>query len=111
MTNPNRRKGDAFERALVAYFREHGFPYAERAYGAGRPDDVGDLDGVGALCVSAKDCGTARLPEWLAEVEDQRERGRKRLGVVIWKRRRRPIGETYVVMTLASFCELVREDG
>lgn len=39
-------KGSAFEREIVAFLRTHGHPYAERAYGAGRPGDVGDIDGI-----------------------------------------------------------------
>lgn len=109
MTHPNRAKGDRFERAVVAFMREHGFPYVERAYGAGRPDDLGDLDGVPGVCISVKDVAVSRLSEWLDEAKEQAQRGRKALSVVVWKRRQRPPEESYVVMTLATFCELVRE--
>ena len=39
-------KGSAFERDVVAFLRDHGHPFAERHYGAGRPEDVGDIDGI-----------------------------------------------------------------
>jgi Holliday junction resolvase len=41
-----RRRGSSFERDIVAFLQAHGFPYAERSYGAGRPADVGDVDGL-----------------------------------------------------------------
>lgn len=109
MTHANRRKGDAFERAVVEFMRSHGFPYVSRAYGAGRPDDLGDLDGVPGVCISVKDVAVSRLSEWLDEAREQSGRGRKPLSVVIWKRRRQGIGRSYVVMELETFCELARE--
>lgn len=42
----SKRKGSAFERDVVACLRENGFPYAGRSYGAGWPEDVGDVDGL-----------------------------------------------------------------
>ena len=48
-------------------------------------------------------------------VKDQREAETERInahadyGVVIAKRPRRPIGESYVVMTLDSFAQLLKE--
>ncbi len=49
-----KRKGSAFERDVVAYLREHGFPDAERAYGAGRPEDIGDVVGIPGVTVEVK---------------------------------------------------------
>ena len=43
MTTPSKRKGSQYERDVVKWLISMGYPCAERAYGAGRHDDVGDL--------------------------------------------------------------------
>ncbi len=46
MTSPSKRKGNKAELEVQAMLREHlGVP-ARRALGAGRSDDMGDIDGV-----------------------------------------------------------------
>ncbi len=59
-----RRKGSIWERAVVAYLRQHGFPHAERAYGAGRPQDVGDIDGLPGVVIEAKNHRSIDLAGW-----------------------------------------------
>jgi hypothetical protein len=44
-------KGPVREREVSAIFIEEGFTKARRALGAGRQDDVGDIDGVPELCL------------------------------------------------------------
>lgn len=44
-------KGPVREREVSAIFIEEGFAKARRALGAGRQDDVGDIDGVPHLCL------------------------------------------------------------
>ena len=59
-----KRKGSSFERDVVHYLQEHGFTDAERAYGAGRPEDIGDVVGIpGATieCKAAKSIDLASL--------------------------------------------------
>ncbi len=46
MTHPSKRKGDKAELEVQGMLRDHlGVP-ARRALGAGRSDDVGDIDGI-----------------------------------------------------------------
>ena len=45
MTSPAKAKGDRAERAVVEVLRAAGVP-ADRAYGAGRRPDRGDIDGL-----------------------------------------------------------------
>lgn len=111
MTSPERRTGDGWERAIVAYLREHGFPFAERAYGAGRPDDVGDIAGLPGWCLEAKAHKTMDLAGWADEAAKEAENARCPWWAVIAKRRNRPAGDAYVVMSLAQFAELLAEDG
>jgi len=110
MTSPQRRKGSQFERDIVSYLREHGVPFAERSYGAGRPDDVGDIDGLPGFVLEAKACKRLELAAWSDECEAERRNARARYGAVIAKRRGKATGSAYVVMTLEQFAELVGDD-
>ena len=107
MTSPQRRKGDGFERDVVAYLQAHGFPWVERAYGAGRPADVGDLDGIPAWCLELKNHARLSLAEWCDEAEAERVNGRREHWAVIFKRKQKPVSAAYVVMDLETFAHLV----
>src|SRR5665213_3000321 len=111
MTHPHKRKGSQFERDVVAYLRANGHPYAERAYGAGRPDDVGDVDGVVGWTIECKNHRALELSAWLTEAEHERANGRRRFAAVVFKRRNRPTSDTYVLLDLATFARLTAEDG
>lgn len=110
MTSPQRRKGSAFEREIVSFLRDHGFPYAERAYGAGRPADVGDINGVAGFVLEAKCHKTIDLAGWAAEAAAEAVNARASWWAVIAKRRNRPIEDAYVVMPLGQFAKLLAED-
>ena len=71
MTNPAKRKGSTFELDVVKFMREQGFP-AERAYGAGRPDDRGDIVGVPGFVVECKNHARLELAVWCDEAEQRR---------------------------------------
>lgn len=108
MTNAQKAKGDRWERACVEFLRSAGLE-VERAYGAGRPDDVGDIDGISWLAVSCKDHQTLRFSQWLDEVQEQAVAARKGHAVVIAKCARRATGDAYAVMRLRDFADLVAE--
>jgi hypothetical protein len=110
VTSPQRRKGSRFELDVVAYLREHGFPYAERAYGAGRPEDVGDIDGVAGFVVECKAHKSIDLAGFIDEADRERSHARQPFAVVIAKRRNKSTGESYVVMPLSQFCCLIADD-
>jgi|ERR1039458_555272 hypothetical protein len=105
-----KRRGSAFERDIVAYLRGHGFPYAERSFGAGRPEDVGDIDGLPGFVIEAKAHRSLDLAGWVDEAETERVNARQPYAVVVAKRRNKPTGAAYVVMTLESFTRLVAEE-
>ena len=102
-----KRKGSQFERDVVAYLQDHGFPEAERAYGAGRPEDVGDLANVPGVCCEVKNHARLELARWIDEAERERVNARQPYGVVIAKRRGKGAAQSYVVMDLATFTRLV----
>ena len=109
MTSPERRKGNAFELAIVAFLREHGFPFAERAYGAGRPDDRGDVDGIPGWTIEAKNHRALDLAGWCSEAAAESTNARTHWWSVIAKRRNRPIDDAYVVMPLHQFARLLAD--
>lgn len=103
-------KGSAFERELVRYRRDRGHPYVERAYGAGRSDDRGDLDGLPGYVVEVKCHRALDLAGFVDEaVREAANVGGDIVPVVIAKRRNRPVADAYAVMRLADWAQLVHE--
>ncbi len=105
-----KRKGSAYERDVVGYLRGHGFPEAERAYGAGRPDDVGDIANVPGVTMEVKNHNHIDLASFVDEAEHEAENARTPYGVAVVKRRQRPVAESYVVMTLETFTRLLNDE-
>lgn len=110
MMNRNKAKGSQFERDVARYLNDHGHPHVERAYGAGRPDDRGDLTGFPGFVIECKNAQRLELPAWLAETETERVNANADYGVVVAKRRGHRPATAYVIMTLATFADLTRED-
>lgn len=110
MTSPERRKGNDFETEIVKFLQSHGFPFAERAYGAGRPDDRGDIDGIPGWVLEAKCHKSLDLAGWANEAEAEAANARAPWWAVIAKRRGKPVEMAYVVMSLRQFAELLAED-
>ena len=112
MSNPQKVKGDKAERDVAAYLAAHGFPYAERAYGAGRPDDVGDIDGIPSVVVEVKNHKTITIPAWLDELETEMFNANARHGAVIAKRRgSTDVADWYALMPAAEWTHLLVEAG
>ena len=109
MANPNKDRGSQWERDIVALLRDMGFTYAERAYGAGRPDDVGDISGLPGLVIEAKNHKTLDFPTWLAEAEVEKKNARAAHGVVFAKRRGKGAADGYAVMRIEDFIQLWKE--
>lgn len=112
----SKRKGSAFERDVVHFLVDHGFPYAERAYGAGRPDDVGDIDGVLGFCLEAKAHKQIDLAGFVDEAtreaknaDSHRPPGAATYGAAVIKRRGKGTEQAYVVLELRDFARLVKE--
>jgi Holliday junction resolvase len=103
-------KGSSFERDVVGFLREHGFPYCERHYGAGRPDDVGDIDGIPGWTVECKAHKALNLAGWSDEAESERQHGRQRFAAVVAKRRNRSTGDAYVIVSLSTFANLLADE-
>lgn len=113
LSNPNKVKGDTFERAVQAYLRVSGFPWCEKTR-AGYERDTGDLHLVPGPAVIAQVKNRAKwdVPSWLAQVHVQVANARASHGLLIVKRPR--VGDpakSYVVMELADVVRLLQEAG
>jgi hypothetical protein len=115
MTNPQKRKGSAFELAVARYLTEAGVP-CERTR-AGWSDDRGDLDGPGLVSWAVECKDHARIS--LAEFVDQAvlEATHKAIAtrrevkpVAVIKRRNRSIADAYCVVPLAVMAQLIKEN-
>jgi hypothetical protein len=106
----SKAKGTAAETAVVRYLQAHGFPFAERRALAGAADR-GDVAGVPGVCVEVKAVVKPSFGAWLGEAAVEAGNAGAGLGVVVHKPRgvADPAG-FHVVMTLAAFAELMRED-
>jgi Holliday junction resolvase len=111
VTNPNGAKGAEFERQVRDRFRYAGHRYAERSYGAGRSDDVGDLSGIlgGRIVIQCKNTGKIDLSGALDDAEVQRLNARADYAAVVQKRRGKNASRAYVIMDLDSFARLLKE--
>lgn len=107
MASRGKRKGDDGELEVQALFRTAGFTRARRALGAGRKDDVGDIDGLRDLClqVTRAQNGTARIWQKLPQLESQRSNRRTRFGALFIRYDRKP---WIVILTPAQFIRLYR---
>ncbi|MFJ4712691.1 hypothetical protein [Streptomyces sp. NPDC088785] len=107
MTNRNKTKGSAWERAIVDHLRANGWPFAERRI-AGAAKDRGDIAGVVGVVIEAKNTASRNLAEWIEETELERTNDGAWLGVVWHKRTgRAAAADGYVTMTGAQFTALL----
>lgn len=105
-------KGSAFEREVVRVLREHGHPRAARAYGAGRPQDVGDVAGLAGFVIEAKCHRALDLAGWADEASrEAANAGAGVVPVVVAKRRGRSTEDAYAVLRLADLADLIAARG
>lgn len=105
----SRRKGTAWESAVVAYLNQHGFPYAKRRALAG-VNDKGDITGVPGVMLEAKAEKSIDVAGYMAEVKVQTANAGAQIGVAVVKRRNRSAGDAYVVMTLEQFAAMISDN-
>jgi hypothetical protein len=106
--NPQKRAGDHAEREVEKIIRElTGWP-ARRKLGAGRRDDMGDIDNVPSTAIQVKGGkGIVRnLNEAMNELPDQQKRAHATFGCAFI---RRPGGRYVVVMTPEQWATYARE--
>ena len=118
MTSASKAKGSSFEREVVLYLRNHGFPYAERGV-AGATEDIGDIIGTPGVIWECKNQKVMNLAGWVDELVIEVANYRNRYnfqepdtGAVIHKRRgKTTVGEYYATMPVEMFVSLLKEAG
>jgi hypothetical protein len=104
-----KRKGAAWERRVRDAFRRAGFQ-CERAYGAGRRDDVGDLHLFDLDLDVLIDCKNAKRSERAAWIDEARAKCRAgTVPVVIEPRRGSDVVDAFVTLDLLGFALLLDE--
>lgn len=106
--NTARRRGTAWETAVVAYLNEHGYPHAERRALRGT-DDRGDIAGIPGVVLECKAVREISLAAIIDETAAEGRNAGARIAAAIVKRRQKGVGDAYVVMTLDGFLELLGE--
>lgn len=117
MGNKHKAKGTAFETAIKEYFIDKGFANARRAALSGG-DDTGDIHGIEQrttsrpVCVQCKNQRKWDLSGWLDATVEQAKRLKNALPTLVVKRPNKgtkSLGESYVVMRLDDFVELLKD--
>lgn len=107
----SKRKGTAWESAIVDYLRASGVPHAERRALAGSKDR-GDVAGVPGVVFEAKSAARVELAAWLDEAAAEAVNDGADLGVVWFKRRgKASAGAGFVLMDGATLVQLLRAAG
>lgn len=107
MTNPNKARGDAFERAVVAVLRECGHD-VERTLRLGAHDDRGDITGMHPFIIDCKARNRFDLGGWLDELTIEAAVNTL-VPVVVVKRYGKGAARAYAVMELQAFAEVMRK--
>lgn len=107
----SKRKGTAWETAVVTYLRDNGVPHAERrALNGSR--DRGDVAGIPGLVIEAKSAARTELAAWVDEAEQERVNDGAQLALVWHKRRgKTSAGNAFVTMTGATLIKLLTAAG
>lgn len=107
----SKRKGTAWEAAVVGYLRENGVPHAERRALNGSKDR-GDIAGIPGVVLEAKSATRIDLAAWLDETEQERRNDNASIGATWIKRRGKTSpGQGYVLMPGERFLRLLADAG
>ena len=117
MGNKHKAKGTAFETLIKDYLISKNFTEARRAVLAGE-NDTGDIHGIQQettlrnVCLQCKNQKKWDISGWLDATVEQARRLKNALPVLIVKRSgkgAKAVGDSYVVMRLDDFVELLQE--
>lgn len=123
MSAANRRRGVVTEQMVVRWFREHGYPGAERTVRTGYRtanrvgEDSGDVLMCPGLIAQVKSLRPAnemerRIPRWMAETEQQRTAARAGLALLIVRREgTADVGEWWVFWRAPTLASVYQEHG
>jgi hypothetical protein len=105
-----KKKGTAWESAIVQFLRANGVTHAERR-SLGGTLDRGDIAGIPGIVIEAKS-GALHLAAWVAEAETERANDGAKHGIV-WAKRagKTSPADGYAIMTGATLVALLAEAG
>lgn len=110
MTNPQKQKGDQYERDTIKYLRDAGFEVDRTR--AGWSDDRGDIHGIEGFTFECKNWKTASLPLWIRELEVECANNKTYVGAVIHKKKgSTDMGEQYATLPFKMLVLLLRQAG
>lgn len=103
-----RNDGRDWERKVARYLREE-TELPVHPVNQGGIRDTGDLHGIPDIVVQCKDQGRYALGPWLDDARDQAAAADVSVGVVAIRRREHTAADSYVLMTLESFAQLIKD--
>lgn len=107
----SKRKGTAWEAAVVDYLRDNRVPHAERRALNGSKDR-GDIAGIPGVVIETKSAAKVELAAWLDEAETERANDGAEIGVVWFKRRGRTSpSQAFVLLDGATLIKLLAAAG
>lgn len=109
--NAARQKGTKWASKIVDYLIAEGWPAAERRAQDGAKDR-GDIAGVAAVCIEAKNEKGLHLAQWAKETEVEKRNAKAQVGVT-WAHRvgKASAADGYVIMSGEQFVQLLKEAG
>lgn len=112
MSNPNGRKGSAFERVIADYLRDTWHDMIDRRVKTGAKDkgDIANFRvGKHRLVIECKNVKAMNLSGWVNEAQEEAFNDDAIAGIVVHKRRGRAQGgDQFVTMTLSSLLLILR---
>lgn len=110
MSNPSKRKGSLWESTVRDYLNDSGvFANTVQRAPLWGSSDKGDLLNTGSITWELKATKTIDLARFVTEAEAEARNAGTRWGVACIKRRNHTTGKAYVVLTLDTFLDLLKE--
>lgn len=105
----SKRKGTAFETEVVRYLQARGFENVGRQILTGN-QDLGDIAGIPGWAVECKNVNSATWAAWMDETELERRNAGADYGLLVVRRRMKPIEKAYAVLPLNQAVTLIGDD-
>ncbi len=108
VVSASRRKGTAFE-TLVAGFLTDALERPVHRLAQHGTKDIGDIaiEGI-SVTIEAKAGRSIELGQWMTETDIEAKRRGTRWAALVIKRRMKPVSQSYVVMDLAQWVDLIK---
>lgn len=102
----SKQKGTKWETEIVNYLRENGFVVERKALTGNQ--DLGDISGVAGWTIQAKNQNALDLAGWMDQTETQRRNSGDPFGVLVIRRRMKPVSMAYAVLPLEQMLDPMR---